>query len=86
VQDSYSSSFVTGAFRVYFGIWLTVKLNFGQRRLSQADSSQGRNVSFNQREEDTKGKVTEHEVTGGEEQRYTKEKTGRPLTFPAGDQ
>jgi len=32
----------TGAFRVYFGIWLTVKLNFGQKRLSQADSGQGR--------------------------------------------
>jgi len=34
--------------------------------LSRADSSQGRNVSFNQRKEDTNGKVTEHEVTGGE--------------------
>jgi len=57
----------TGALRVYFGIWLTVKLNFGQKRLSQADSSQGRDVSFNQWKKDTKGKVTEHEVTGGEE-------------------
>jgi len=35
--------------------------------LSQADSSQGRDVSFNQWKEDTIGKVTEHEVTGGEE-------------------
>jgi len=57
----------TGALRVYFGIWLTVKLNFGQKRLSQADSCQGRYVSFNQKTQNTKEKVTEHEVTGGEE-------------------
>jgi len=46
----------TGAFRVYFGIWLTVKLNFGQKRLSQADSGQGRDVSFNQRKKNQQRK------------------------------
>jgi len=40
------------------------RYNLNQWELSQADSCQGRKVSFNQRWKNTKEKVTEHEVPG----------------------
>jgi len=42
------------------------RYNLNQCKLSRADSCQGRHVSFNRRRENTKGKVTEHEVPGGD--------------------
>ena len=44
--------------------WHLARHNLNQCKLSQADSCQGRNVSFNQRWKNTNGKVTEHEVPG----------------------
>jgi len=57
-------------------------LNFGQTSLSRADSCQGRmSVSA------LRGlKVTKHEVTGSDAPKVITCITGRPLTFPAGDQ
>jgi len=68
----------TYALRIYFGIWPAVTLNFGQTRLSRADSCQGRmSVSA------FRGlKVTEHEVTGDDALKVIICMTGRPLTFP----
>jgi len=55
-----------------------LQLNFGQTRLSRADSCQGRmSVSV------FRGlKVTEHKVTGGDAPKVVICITGRPLTFP----
>jgi len=57
-------------------------VNLNQWLLSRADSSQGRmSVSA------LRGlKVTEHEVPGGDAPKDIIRITGRPLTFPAGDQ
>jgi hypothetical protein len=62
------------------------RYNLNQCKLSRADSCQGRHVSFNQKGENTKGKVTEHEVPGGDAPNDDTRITVRPLTFPAGDQ
>ena len=44
--------------------WHLARHNLNQCKLSQADSCQGRHVSFSQRWKITKEKVTEHEVPG----------------------
>jgi hypothetical protein len=80
----------TDALRIYFGIWLTVKLNFGQKKLSRADSSQWANVWFlpgrSRKAEVVSKKLTEREATGGDAPIVYICITGRPLTFPGGDQ
>jgi hypothetical protein len=59
----------TAALRIYFGIWPAVTLNFGQTKLSRADSCQWVNVWFCFRQAQApdyiRQKLTEHEVTAG---------------------
>ena len=80
----------TYALRIYFGIWPAVTLNFGQIKLSRADSCQWVNVWFclpQARAPDYIGqKLTEHEVTAGAAPKISISSTQSPLTFPGGDQ
>jgi len=59
----------TYALRIYFGFWPAVTLNFGQTKLSRADSCQWVNVWFCLRQTQPfdyiRKKLTEHEVTMG---------------------
>jgi hypothetical protein len=80
----------TYALRIYFGIWPAVTLNFGQTKLSRADSCQWVNVWFCLRQAQSsdyiREKLTEHEVAEVAAPEILISSYRSPLTFPAGDQ
>jgi len=67
-----------------------LQLNFGQTRLSRADSCQWVNVWFLQgrsgQAEERRKKLTEHEVAAVAATEIVIRSNRSPLTFPAGDQ
>jgi len=67
-----------------------LQLNFGQTRLSRADSCQWVNVWFLQgsggQAEERRKKLTEHEVAAVAALKIIIRSNRGPLTFPAGDQ